>query len=81
MAHGAYCVQPLDSTTYMLHIAIMTANEVMGILKKNGWKLERISGSHHVFDKDGCRPITVPFHGSVDLGILGKRILKQAGIK
>jgi len=65
----------------MLYIVCMTAKEVMNILKKNGWKLERISGSHHVFDKDGCRPITVPFHGNVDLGILGKRILKQAGIK
>jgi len=59
----------------------MTAKEVMSILKKNGWKLERISGSHHVFDKSGCRPITVPFHGNTDMGVLGKRILKQAGIK
>jgi len=59
----------------------MTAKEIIKILKDNGWNLERITGSHHVFDKDGCRPITVPFHGNIDLGILGKRILKQAGIK
>ena len=71
----------LDNTIYMLYTGIVTAKEVMDILKKNGWKLERISGSHHVFDKDGCRPIIVPFHVNVDLGILGKRILKQAGIK
>jgi len=59
----------------------VTAKEIMAILKKNGWKLERIHGSHHVFDKENCRPIIVPFHGNVDLGILGKKILKQAGIK
>ena len=59
----------------------MTARDVMKILKKNGWVLVRISGSHHVFDKDGYRPVSVPLHGNVDLGILGKRILKQAGIK
>jgi len=59
----------------------MTAKEVMKILKTNGWELVRVSGSHHVFDKQGSRPVTVPFHGNIDLGILGKRILKQAGIK
>jgi predicted RNA binding protein YcfA (HicA-like mRNA interferase family) len=59
----------------------MTAKEIMKILKANGWKLERITGSHHVFDKEGRRPVTVPLHGNVDLGVLGKRILKQAGIK
>ncbi|MCL2410060.1 MAG: type II toxin-antitoxin system HicA family toxin [Treponema sp.] len=53
----------------------------MKILKDNGWELVRVSGSHHVFDKSECRPVTVPFHGNQDLGILGKRILKQAGIK
>jgi len=59
----------------------MTAKEIMNMLKANGWELVRITGSHHVFDKLGCRPVTVPFHGNRDLGILGKRILKQAGIK
>ncbi|MCL2276404.1 MAG: type II toxin-antitoxin system HicA family toxin [Treponema sp.] len=59
----------------------MTAKEIMKILKTNGWELVRVSGSHYVFDKQGCRPVTVPFHGNIDLGILGKRVLKQAGIK
>ena len=59
----------------------MTAKQIMKILKDNGWVLARVAGSHHVFDKEDRRPVTVPFHGNVDLGILGKRILKQAGIK
>jgi predicted RNA binding protein YcfA (HicA-like mRNA interferase family) len=65
----------------MLYIVYMTAKEVINILKANGWKLDRITSSHHIFVKDGCRSVPVPFHGNVDLGILGKRILKQAGIK
>ncbi|MCL2792449.1 MAG: type II toxin-antitoxin system HicA family toxin [Spirochaetaceae bacterium] len=59
----------------------MTAKEVMKKLKEYGWVLDRVTGSHHVFIKDGCRSVSVPFHGNIDLGILGKRILKQAGIK
>ena len=58
----------------------MTAKEIVKILEANGWVLDRIKGSHHTYSKDGCRSVPVPFHGKQDLGILGKRILKQAGI-
>jgi len=58
----------------------MTVRETMSILMANGWKLERICGSHHVFSKPGCRPVSVPFHGNKDIGNLAKRILKEAGI-
>jgi predicted RNA binding protein YcfA (HicA-like mRNA interferase family) len=27
----------------------MTAKQVMAILKENGWTLNRINGSHHIF--------------------------------
>jgi len=59
----------------------MTAKEIMNILKKNGWKLDRIKGSHHVFVKQGCRPVAVPLHGNKDIGNLAKIILKEAGVK
>jgi predicted RNA binding protein YcfA (HicA-like mRNA interferase family) len=65
----------------MLYIIGMTAKEIMGILRANGWGLARINGSHHVFEKPGCRPVTVPFHGNRDIGNLAKRILKEAGIR
>ena len=61
----------------------MTAKQVMKILKKNGWKLARISSSHHIFIKNGHdRPVPVPFHKGKDdnLGDFAKDILKEAGI-
>jgi len=58
----------------------MTAREIMQKLKDNGWVLDRIKGSHHIFEKPSCRSISVPFHGNKDLGDFGKEILKQAGI-
>jgi predicted RNA binding protein YcfA (HicA-like mRNA interferase family) len=59
----------------------MTAKQVMDILKKRGWTLARINGSHHVFEKVGQRPVIVPLHGhNGDLGVFAKRILKEAGI-
>jgi len=64
----------------MLYYIYMTARELMSILKKNGWKLDRINGSHHVFSKPGCRPVAVPFHGNKDIGNLANIILKEAGI-
>ena len=32
----------------------LTAKQVIKILKKNGWKLVRIKGSHHHFLKEGA---------------------------
>ena len=65
----------------MLYLHGVTAREIMGILKKSGWTLDRITSSHYVFVKAGRRSVPVPFHGSKDLGDFGKRILDQAGIK
>ncbi len=71
----------IDDTIYILYYISMTANEVVKILTAHGWTFDRIRSSHHVYVKDGFRSIPVPFHGNKDLGDLGKRILKQAGIK
>ena len=60
----------------------MTAKQVIKILKKNGWKLDRIRGSHHVFTKAGVqRPVVVPVHKNTDLGKFADDILKESGIK
>jgi predicted RNA binding protein YcfA (HicA-like mRNA interferase family) len=65
----------------MLYIVYMTAKQIMSILRKNGWTLDRVNGSHHIFKKDGAtRPISVPLHGNADIGPFAKVILKQAGI-
>jgi predicted RNA binding protein YcfA (HicA-like mRNA interferase family) len=59
----------------------MTAKEVAAILEAHGWLLDRVNGSHHIYAKGDRRSIPVPFHGNKDLGILWKRILKEAEIK
>jgi len=60
----------------------MTARDVMAILRKNGWTLARIKGSHHIFVKEGIdRSVVVPQHGNKDLGRFAYVILKQAGIE
>jgi len=60
----------------------ITGKQLCKILKENGWKLVRISGSHHVFTKeDNEARIVVPVHGNkeVKTGLL-KAILKTAGL-
>ncbi len=51
-------------------------------MKKNGWILDRINGSHHIMVREGDRSIPVPVHGKKDIPKgLASAILKQAGIK
>ncbi|MDR3338123.1 MAG: type II toxin-antitoxin system HicA family toxin [Treponema sp.] len=45
----------------------------MDKLKENGWALDRTNGSHHVFVKDGRRPVSILFHGNRDIGRLAKK--------
>jgi predicted RNA binding protein YcfA (HicA-like mRNA interferase family) len=53
----------------------------MKLMERHGWRLDRISGSHHIMIKDGCRSIPVPIHGSTELPKgLERTILKQAQI-
>ena len=61
----------------------MKAKDVVRILEKDGWTLERQKGSHKIFkhlNKKGI--LIVPDHGKEDikLGTLNA-ILKQAGLK
>lgn len=59
----------------------MNGKQVIDILKKNGWQILRISGSHHRMGKGHLRT-TVPVHGKRDLGKgLLSAIEKQTGVK
>jgi len=59
----------------------MTAKELFKIAKKNGFTLNRISGSHHIFEKNG-HIVPIPFHSGKDLKLgLLNAILKQLGAK
>ncbi len=35
--------------------------------EKDGWQLDRVSGSHHMMKK-GAQTVSIPVHGSKDLG-------------
>ena len=52
------------------------------ILEQHGWRLVRIRGSHHIYEKDGVETIAVvPVHANRDLrlGTL-KTLLKDTGL-
>jgi len=52
------------------------------LLEAKGWKLARVTGSHHIFVISGKNiRISVPVHGNQDLKIgLQKAIMNLAGI-
>lgn len=58
----------------------MNGRDVLEKLKAAGWVLRRISGSHHIMEKDG-RKVPVPVHGPKDLapGLLSA-IRRQTGV-
>lgn len=59
----------------------MNGQELLKLLKKNGWQEVRVTGSHHIMRK-GDKELSVPVHGSksVPKGLLNS-ILKDAGLK
>jgi predicted RNA binding protein YcfA (HicA-like mRNA interferase family) len=61
----------------------MNGKEIIAKLKKEGWKLARIEGSHHIMEKEGMpRGVPIPVHGSKDIGTgLIKAIESQTGVK
>ncbi len=61
----------------------MKYNELIRLLKDDGWFELRQSGSHLVMRHSSkSNQIVVPSHGSKEIGRgLQKKILKQAGIK
>jgi len=56
--------------------------ELIGLLERHGWRVERIEGSHHIMTRPGREEtLSVPVHGNRSLKIgLTKAILKAAGI-
>jgi predicted RNA binding protein YcfA (HicA-like mRNA interferase family) len=58
----------------------MRGNELIVLLEKAGWTLDRIRGSHHIMIK-GKLTLSVPVHGKKDLpkGLLN-RLMKDGGL-
>ena len=61
----------------------MDGKQILARLRKEGWILARIEGSHHIMEKEGVlRGVPVPVHGTKDMGIgLLNAIEKQTGVK
>lgn len=58
----------------------MKDKDLLNLLRKNGWEVKRIHGSHHILQK-GDQTETVPVHGrDVPSGLLNA-ILKRTGLK
>jgi predicted RNA binding protein YcfA (HicA-like mRNA interferase family) len=56
--------------------------ELAKILERHGWKLLRVSGSHHIYGKPGSNVrLSVPIHGNspLKMGLL-RHLLKMSGI-
>ncbi|MEK7104972.1 MAG: type II toxin-antitoxin system HicA family toxin [Patescibacteria group bacterium] len=64
----------------MPKIPVLTDKEMVSLLEKNGFIFSRQAGSHKIFIKTGCPPISVPCHGKDLKRGLTARILKDAGI-
>lgn len=58
----------------------MRDKDLLKLMQKNGWKVIRVNGSHHILEKDG-KIETIPIHGKdVPNGLLNA-ILKRHGLK
>jgi predicted RNA binding protein YcfA (HicA-like mRNA interferase family) len=59
----------------------MSSSDLVKLIKKAGWELNRVNGSHHVFTHPQRPGIVVVPHPKKDLGKgLVKAIRQQAGV-
>ena len=61
----------------------MKVRDLIRLLEKDGWRLERTRGSHRQF-KHGSKPITVTVAGKAGVDVptgTVNAILRQAGLK
>jgi predicted RNA binding protein YcfA (HicA-like mRNA interferase family) len=78
---GVHLKISLDDTLYKVYYILMSGKDFVKLLKKNGWILDRIKGSHHIMRKNRVS-LSVPVHANEDLksGILNF-LKKQAGLE
>ena len=57
----------------------MKSSELHRLILKNGWRSIRQAGSHVIYEKDG-KTVSVPFHGSKEMGSgIARRLLPDNG--
>lgn len=58
----------------------MKDKELLKLLQKEGWRVDRIKGSHHIMIREN-KTLSLPIHGKdVPTGPLNK-LLRDAGLK
>jgi len=58
----------------------MTGKEMLKLFVKNGWRLDHITGSHHIVIK-GDSSVSIPVHNKDLKKGLEQRLLKLGGFK
>ncbi|MBM4310905.1 MAG: type II toxin-antitoxin system HicA family toxin [Deltaproteobacteria bacterium] len=60
----------------------ISGKRMSALLEEKGWSLARVTGSHHIFTRQGSNlRITVPVHANRDLKTgLQRAIMKLGGI-
>jgi predicted RNA binding protein YcfA (HicA-like mRNA interferase family) len=71
-------MSPSDGTTSEDVLVPQKWRHLRGLLEANGWKEDRISGSHYIFVKKGHRCIPLAFHGASVSKRYAKLVLHQA---
>lgn len=59
----------------------LTGKEMLKLAQKNGWRVARINGSHHIMVKDGFSPVPIPVHNKDLKRGTEQKILKDLGLK
>ena len=70
----------IDNTHNTHYYRGMKDVELLSLLQKNGWVLDRVKGSHHILVK-GNQTISLPVHKEDMKKGLENAILKKAGLK
>jgi len=59
----------------------LTGKQMLKLAKKNGWKIARIAGSHHIMIKEGFPPVAIPVHSKDLKKGTEQSIRKDLGLK
>lgn len=73
--------KPFNNYIFVLSNEPMKSNELHRLIRRNGWRKLRQEGSHVYYEKEG-RKISVPFHGSKEMGTgIVNRFIREMRLK
>jgi len=65
----------------MVKMPVLNAREVIAVLRRLGFEVDHVTGSHYIMRHSDGRRAVVPYHGGRDIkqGVL-RAIIRQAGV-